>query len=259
MPRAEGWAAACVQPGCFAFHPPRAIGIWAVSPSMGVVTVRVNVDNFARAESDRMFAAVAADAGSVNQWLHYRAPTPLDRQTVIRMNRDTLYSAAVVDISADATLSIPDAGSRYLSVMVVNQDHYVNKIFHEPGEHDLAVEEFGTPYVVAAARVLVDPGDPGDVASVNVVQDQFGLRAGSARPFVPPDYDQPSLDATRAALLELAKGLGGFDRAFGARQDVDPGAPPDRGGGRVGRAARTGGLLRQRQPGPAGRRIPAHR
>lgn len=169
-----------------------------------------------------MFAAVTADAGSVNQWLHYRAPTPLDRQTVIRMNRDTLYSAAVVDISAGARLSVPDAGRRYLSVMVVNQDHYVNRVFHEPGEYDLTVEEFGTPYVIAAARVLVDPGDPGDVASVNAVQDQFGLRAGSARPFVPPDYDQPSLDATRAALLELAAGLGGFARSFGARQDVDP-------------------------------------
>jgi hypothetical protein len=75
-----------------------------------------------------MFAAIAADAGSVNQWLHYRAPTPLDRQTVIRMNRDTLYSAAIVDISAGARLSVPDAGRRYLSVMVVNQDHYVNRV-----------------------------------------------------------------------------------------------------------------------------------
>ena len=54
----------------------------------------VNVDNFAQAETGRMFAAVQAQAG-VNQWLHYRAPTPIDRQTVIRMNRDTLYSAAL--------------------------------------------------------------------------------------------------------------------------------------------------------------------
>jgi len=63
----------------------------------------VNADNFARAGSDRMFAAVRQDAGAVNRWLHYRVPTPLDRQTVIRMNRDTLYSAAVVDICAGAT------------------------------------------------------------------------------------------------------------------------------------------------------------
>jgi hypothetical protein len=55
---------------------------------------QVNVDNFARAESDRMFAALQAQAGGVNQWQHVRTPTPVDQQTVIRMNRDTLYSAA---------------------------------------------------------------------------------------------------------------------------------------------------------------------
>jgi len=80
--------------------------------------VVVNVDNFARAETDRMFAAIQSQAGGVNRWLHFRAPTPVDRQTVIRMNRDTLYSAALVDISAGATLAIPDAGRRYVSALV---------------------------------------------------------------------------------------------------------------------------------------------
>ena len=37
--------------------------------------------------------------GGVNKWLHFRQPTPLDRQSVIRMNRDTLYSSVIVDIS----------------------------------------------------------------------------------------------------------------------------------------------------------------
>jgi hypothetical protein len=113
----------------------------------------VNVDNFDRAETDRMFAAIERDAGGLNRWHHNRMPTPLDHQTVIRMNRDTLYSMAVVDISGGATITVPDAGHRYVSVMVVNQDHYVNKIFHEPGEHELTVAEFDTPYVVVAARV----------------------------------------------------------------------------------------------------------
>jgi hypothetical protein len=36
-----------------------------------------------------------------------------------------------------------------------------------------------------------------------------------------PDYDQASLNDTRAALLELAKGLNGFQRAFGAHGEVD--------------------------------------
>jgi hypothetical protein len=32
------------------------------------------------------------------KFMHNRTPTPLDRQTVIRMNRDTLYSGAVFDL-----------------------------------------------------------------------------------------------------------------------------------------------------------------
>jgi hypothetical protein len=188
----------------------------------GMADTAVNVTNFARAETDRMFAALQAQAGGVNQWFHYRAPTPVDQQTVIRMNRDTLYSGAIVDISAGATVIIPDAGRRYVSVMIVNQDHYINHVFHDPGKHDLTVEEFGTPHVLVAARVLVEPADPVDVAEVNALQDQFALQATSARPFVMPAYDQTCFDATRAALLELAKGLAGYEHAFGARGDVDP-------------------------------------
>jgi len=105
----------------------------------------VNVDNFVRAETDRMLAAMTQQAGGVNQLGHNRTPTPLDQQTVIRMNRDTLYSFAVVDISEGATLTVPESGDRYVSVMVVNQDHYINRIFHDAGEHSLTVDEFDTP------------------------------------------------------------------------------------------------------------------
>jgi hypothetical protein len=53
------------------------------------------------------------------------------------MNRDTLYSFAIADISEGAVVTVPESGDRYLSVMVVNQDHYINRLFHDPGEHDL--------------------------------------------------------------------------------------------------------------------------
>ena len=42
--------------------------------------VPVNVDNFARAESDRLFAAVLRDAGDVNEWSHNR----VRRRSIIR-------------------------------------------------------------------------------------------------------------------------------------------------------------------------------
>jgi hypothetical protein len=187
------------------------------------MSVFVNVDNFVRAESDRMLAGIVqAAGGSVNTWLHFRQPTPLDQQTVIRMNRDTLYSACVADISEGATLTMPDSAGRYMSVMIVNQDHYINEVFHEPGEYSLTTDEFDTPYVLVAARTLVDPADPADVATVNALQDQLQLSARSSRPFEMPDYDVISLDATRKAVLELAEGISGFDHAFGSKDAVDP-------------------------------------
>ncbi|MGH8952393.1 MAG: DUF1254 domain-containing protein [Acidimicrobiia bacterium] len=185
-------------------------------------SVPVNFENFVQAETARMFVDLQRAAGGVNQLQHFRTPTPLDEQTVIRMNRDTLYSWAIADISRGATLTIPDAGDRYTSVMVVNEDQYINRIFHDPGDHELTVDEFDTPFVLVAVRTLVDPVDPDDVTAVNALQDQFGLSAASDNPYQPVAYDEASLTATRQALLELGKGLTGFERAFGSRDDVDP-------------------------------------
>jgi hypothetical protein len=184
--------------------------------------MHVNVDNFVRAETDRMFGDLQRDAGGVNAFAHNRAPASVDRQTVIRLNRDTLYSFAVVDISGGATATIPDHDGRYLSAMVVNQDHHVDAIFHDAGEHRLTIDRFDTPYVVVAVRILVDPTDADDVRAVVALQDQLLITAESSRPYVGPGYDTASLDRTREALLTLASGLSGFDRMFGTKEHVDP-------------------------------------
>jgi hypothetical protein len=188
------------------------------------MAIIVDDDSFTRAETDRMFSGLQQAAGGVNTWNHYRKPTPIDEQTVIRMNRDTLYSLAVVDISQGATITVPDAGERYLSVMVIDQDHYVNRILHDPGTYSLTTEEFDTPYVAVGARVLVDESDPGDLDRVHTIQDQLRIEAASATPFVMPDYDESSLTATRNKLLARlhAAGKAGTHGMFGSRSDVDP-------------------------------------
>jgi hypothetical protein len=182
----------------------------------------VDVDNFVRAETDRMFAALQADAGGVNVFRHNREPTSIEDQTVIRMNRDTLYSFAIADISEGAVVTVPESGDRYLSVMVVNQDHYINRLFHDPGEYDLTVAEFDTPWVLVAVRVLVDPVDPADIAGVTAIQDEIRFAANASNPFEMPDYEPSSFDATRKAVLDLAKHVGGLDHAFGTREEVNP-------------------------------------
>ncbi len=186
------------------------------------MAILVNADNFALAETHRMMRDLQANAGGINRFAHNREPAAIDNQAVIRLNRDTLYSFAVVDITGGATLTLPEHGERYLSVMVVNEDHYINAVFHDAGTYRLTPEEFGSAYVVLAARILVDPRDPGDVAAVGALQEQIGLEAASATPFAMPDYDTGTLDETRDALLALARNLSGFDRMFGAKEDVDP-------------------------------------
>jgi hypothetical protein len=182
----------------------------------------VTVETFVRAETMRMMTDLMQLAGGVNRWSHSRGPTPLDQQPVIRMNRDTLYSLAVVDLAEGAVVTMPDTGDRYSSMMVVNQDHFINRIIHEAGEHDLTIDEFDTRHVLLGVRILVQPNDPADVATVNALQDQLAVRAGSAEPLTRPNYDQASFAAVRDALLVLGKGIGGATRSFGRRDEVDP-------------------------------------
>ena len=183
--------------------------------------VRVTIDNFVRAESDRMLLDLMRSAGGINQWQHNRVPTPLDQQTVVRMNRDTLYSFAVVDLAEGADLTMPDGGDRYLSLMVVNQDHYINRVFHTAGKHRLTMDDFDTRYVLLAMRVFVDPNDPADVAEANKVQDGLAVSATSAEPLVSRHYDHESFTAVRHAAAELGKFIPEFSGAFGARSRVD--------------------------------------
>ena len=186
------------------------------------MTSTVNVDNFATAETHRMMHDLQREAGGINSFLHNRAPAAIDNQTVIRLNRDTLYSFAVVDLASDAVLVIPEHGDRYLSAMVVNEQHYVTAIFHDAGEYPLRAADLGSRYVVVAIRTLADPQDQNDLAQVAQIQDQLALRAESNEAFEMPDYDGVSFNETREALLMLARNLTGFEHTFGTRADVDP-------------------------------------
>jgi hypothetical protein len=184
--------------------------------------IRVNVDNFVRAETasqiDRFLNLMAG--GKVNTWAHLRAATPLDKQSVIRMNRDTLYSAAMIDIIKGATLTIPDPGERYLSIMAVNEDHYINKVYHKAGTYELTMKEFHTPYIMLSARILVDSSDPADIKKVNALQDQITTTAASANPYTHQNYDPVSYKATYKAVIDLSRGVSDTKRMFGKKEEV---------------------------------------
>ena len=186
--------------------------------------VPVGVDNFARAESDLYFGHAIKDAGGVGNLYHHREPMPIDRQSVIRSNRDTLYSSAVIDLDAGpVTITLPDAGSRFRSMMVVNEDHYiVGDVVYSAGSYTYDRDKVGTRYVLIGLRTLIDPSDPKDIQQAQALQDAIRLSQRSAGKFEAPNWDLVSQKKVRDALLVLGSTMPDFRGAFGTRDQVNP-------------------------------------
>ncbi len=160
--------------------------------------VEVTPETYIRAETDFAFADFQKNAsGKVNRFFYIRKPTPLDEQTVVRMNRDTLYAGAVVDTEGEATVTIPEfPDDRYFSVFVIDNDHYAPIVFYEPGTYVIPSD---TKYIGLVQRIqLMDPDDPADVQLVNDLQDKITIQATSADPFPVPPWDKESMLALRA-------------------------------------------------------------
>ena len=109
--------------------------------------VPVTVQNFVRAETDMYFGGFVKK-GAFGKFYHDREPANIDKQDVIRINRDTLYSQAVFDLDAcPVTITVPDAGKRFMSVMIMDQDHYVPVVYYGEGSYTLTRKQIGTRYV----------------------------------------------------------------------------------------------------------------
>lgn len=161
-------------------------------------------------ETARLVYGFSYDPGNsrrvpVNRFAHRRVLADHTHRMVTTPNNDTLYSSAVVDLSAGpVTLEVPDFGDRYFSIALLdaatNNFAYVGtrttggagasyriagpawqgedaRLIRAPGNH-----------VVALARILVD--GPPDTAQVHRLQDRLKLSGPLSAP-VRPDLIRP--------------------------------------------------------------------
>lgn len=186
-------------------------------------SVTVTPDNFVRAETDLYFGNALKDAGGTGKFFHHREPTQIDKQPVIRMNRDTLYSGAVFDLDAGpVTVTLPDAGKRFMSMQVINEDQYTPMVVYRAGPVTLTRDKIGTRYVLGAIRTLVDPNDPKDVQQVHALQDGIKVAQKGPGKFETPNWDQASQKKVRDGLLALGATLPDSKGMFGTKEQVDP-------------------------------------
>ena len=193
----------------------------ALAQSPSGTAVPVTVDNYNRAQSDVYFG-LNIERGGFGKFRHLREAVPIDKQGVIRPNRDTLYSSAVFDLDAGpVTVMLPDAGERFMSMQVINEDQYTPEVYYDAGSHNLTKKEIGTRHVLVVVRMLVDPANPQDIQQVYTLQDGLEVSPQSPGTFEIPNWDEASLKKVRAALLQLGETISDTKRMFGARNQVD--------------------------------------
>lgn len=200
-------------------------GAWLSTASANdAKPMRVTTDNFRRAETDTYFARFVKEGG-FGKFKHERELAAIDNQTVIRLNRDTLYSFGVFDLNAGpVTVTLPDAGKRYMALQVIDEDQYALDVFYAPGAYTLTKDKVGTRYICLAVRTFVNPNDAADVRTVHALQDEIKVEQKAVGKFEAPNWDEASLKKIREALLALAAASGGLDstRMFGRKDEVDP-------------------------------------
>jgi hypothetical protein len=201
--------------------------IWAAvsadaQQSQARSTVPVTADNFTRAETDTYFANIVKQAGGPGKFFHRREIEPIDNQIVIRGNRDTVYSAAVFDLDAGpVTVTLPDAGGRFMSMIVIDEDQYTPAVYYGAGSHTFTRQQIGTRYLMLALRTFVDPNNPADPRTVHALQDAVKVfQQGTGSEI--PNWDPVSHKRVRDALLVLYATVPDQNRMFGTKEQVDP-------------------------------------
>ena len=186
----------------------------------GQESVKVTVFNFVRAETDMTLARYAAQ-GAFGKFFHIRQPVPIDRQDVIRMNRDTIYSAGIFDLTEPVTITKPESG-RFQSMMIINQDHSIFPAEHGSGSFTLTKEKIGTRYMFVVFRTFVNAEDPNDIKEANALQDQLKFEQADPGSFEIPNWDKKSLGKIRDALNVLSSDITDSKGFFGDKSKLNP-------------------------------------
>lgn len=181
----------------------------------------VTVDTFVRAETDMAFKSYVLQ-GAFGKFFHLRQPTPIDAQDIIRMNRDTLYSAGIFDLTQPVTIIKPDGEGRFQSMLAINQDHFVKLGEHGAGEFTLTQEMIKTRYVMVIFRTFIDANNPDDIKIANTLQDKIQAKQSDIGSFEVPNWDEKSLSILRDAINVLAATKSDVSCCFGDQDQLNP-------------------------------------
>ena len=138
----------------------------------------------------------------VNKFHHNRQLVPTDNQPIVRMNRDTYYSSAVVDVSKGASVTMPEIPEgKYMSVQPVTQDHRIQAMKYGPGTYDLTTHIGTHLYLVIRLDATFTE------AEAKEIQDKMHIEAKSNKEFAAAPVDKASFTKVENALKAKAPAI----------------------------------------------------
>jgi hypothetical protein len=154
----------------------------------------VTADSYPRAETSHQLLKNQGISG-VNKFQHKRQLTQTDNQPVVRMNRDTYYSMAVVDVSKGATITMPEIPKgKYISVQPVTEDHRIQAMQYGSGTFNLTTHTGTHLYVVVRLDSTFTE------AEAKMYQDQMSISAKSNNKFSAAPVNKASFDKVENGL-----------------------------------------------------------
>jgi hypothetical protein len=194
-------------------------------------TIPVTEKNFTDVEAEYNFLKWK-NKDAMNKLFHLTQLTPAGVMPTIRMNRDTLYSAALVDASNGFKVHMPDEGI-YTSVLVIDQKGYSQEYIWTPGTHEITIDRTNGDFVWILFRIGLEKGiekarqaqqtvaisDMGkkiwtpknyDKAQYHKLHDKYMHEAINSGMFLQYGYDASRIDMKTKSLSDAA-GWGGMD------------------------------------------------
>lgn len=195
----------------------------------GKHNVSVTPENYAFAELD-VAMNEEVKHGATNTFYYHRMPMEIDKQPAVLMNRDTLYSFAIIDASHGATVHVPKGDGRYISLHVMDHDHTTEHVYYGEGDYKIDPDK-ASNFVVINIRTQVNPNDPEDIKKAHEIQDQYKVtfpEGYTPKAFKMIDWNMAELKKLQTHYRQLADKRG-VSKTMGPRgaysqEDVNIGA-----------------------------------
>lgn len=184
-------------------------------------SLKVTANNYVRAESDIQMKGYIASYNNFGKFEHFRKPYGVNNQITVRGNRDTLYSFGVFDLRSPLTVTLPETGGRYQSLMIVSQDHSIWS-FYGPRTGTLTEEKVGSRYVFLALRTFMDPNDEKDMKAAHKLQDAIRFEQDDIGKFEVPNWNKEEVEKMRNTIQVVASTVKDAGKMFGKKENLDP-------------------------------------